>query len=100
MKTYRDWLDALLDPTPNEVWRKAKIIDLGHELAGLRRDDYGNTIQQSAYGDRSSPYGWEIDHVIPKAMEGSSRIDNLRPLHWRANTSKSDKLPGLFGLAG
>lgn len=85
-----DILKALNDPTQDEVWAKAKVIDLPNELAGYRRDDFGNVIQREAYGDRSSPYGWEMDHSIPLSLGGSDSLSNVRPLHWRANVQKSN----------
>ena len=85
-------------PDRMQVWEKAHKIDLGHELAGLRRDDWGNLIHRDAYGDRSSPYGWEMDHIIPLSLGGAETLENVRPLKWLANVRKSDSPPSLLEL--
>ena len=70
------------------VWIKGKIIT-GYDPAVWRRDDFGNNILFSAYGDRDSEYGWEIDHIIPVSQGGSNLLSNLRPLHWKPNVRRN-----------
>jgi hypothetical protein len=70
----------------------------GHKVPGRdpdvwRQDDFGNLIRYQDYGDRNSRFGWEIDHRRPNALGGLGTLDNLRPLHCRANAS----LGGLLG---
>ncbi len=71
------------------VWQKAKIV-LGQDPAMYRKDACGAWIQFSQYGNRNSDYGWEVDHIIPVAMNGSDDLRNLRPLHWKNNAAKAD----------
>lgn len=77
-----------------EVWRKGHI-SLVHDMNLWRRDDFGNMIYFHAYGDRSSEWGWEIDHIVADALGGSDQISNLRPLHWHSNAT----LGGLLAKA-
>ena len=69
------------------VWMEARPIQ-GWSSWEWRRDDEGNVIRFSAYGDRASEHGWEIDHVVPRACDGPSAPWNERPLHWRANVQR------------
>lgn len=84
-------MNDLLRPA---VWAKAAWIspldpDLGQDV-------HGNFIRYSAYGDRTSPHGWEIDHEIPACVGGSDALWNLRPIHWRKNASDG----GVLGNGG
>lgn len=59
-------------------------------------DAFGNIIRFSHYGDRTSAYGWEIDHIVPVAVGGSGDLTNLRPLHFRQNASFGGLLGGFL----
>jgi hypothetical protein len=80
------------------VWAKAERVtpwdtDLG-------RDAYGNLIRFSAYGDRTSEFGWELDHYpVPAALGGRRELSNLRPLYWRQNSSNGGLLGNIFAKA-
>jgi hypothetical protein len=82
-------------PRPENVWLKGRIVP-GYDPSVWRQDEYGSWIRYSDYGDRSSEYGWEIDHRRPSAFGGSDSIDNCRPLHWRRNASLGALMGGLL----
>lgn len=73
------------------VWNKA-IRMPGYDPSLFRADRYGNVICFYQYGNRQSPWGWEIDHIYPQSRGGSSRLANLQPLHWRNNVRKSNHI--------
>ena len=77
------------------VWNK------GHKVPGLdpmvwRNDDFGNRIRFADYGDRTCRFGWEKDHITPKAVGGTDELNNLRPLHFRKNASMGGILSQLL----
>jgi hypothetical protein len=82
-----------------EIWKKATIIPGQEFLAHLWRwDAFYSVIYYPDHGKRDSDYGWEFDHhPIPKWLGGTNIISNLRPLHWRNNTTLGP-LSGLGGL--
>lgn len=80
--------DKILDA----VWSRATAVD-GCDPVSVRKDCCGALIMRSAYGDRDSDYGWEVDHIFPEALGGDDNIRNLRPMHWENNVSKGDDYP-------
>ena len=71
------------------VWLKGNPI-YGLPANEWRLDCNGNTIRWSEYG-KTTRYGWEIDHSIPKSRFGSNNISNLFPMRWKENREKFDK---------
>ena len=63
-----------------------------------RLDHFGSLLKWSDHGDRNSPHGWEIDHIVPAALGGTDHPSNLRPLHWRRNAAMGGLLGALMGL--
>jgi 5-methylcytosine-specific restriction endonuclease McrA len=84
--------NSFCQTTVERVWSKATTLFL-RDSNETRQDKYGNVIKFSAYGNRTSEYGWEIDHSKPVKKGGKSHINNLQPLHWRENVAKGDKYP-------
>jgi hypothetical protein len=81
---YRKWL----------VWGKGTPIP-GRDPNVYRDDRVGKVIRFTDYGDRSSEFGWEIDHYpIPVALGGTDDIANLWPL----NCADNARLGGSLGM--
>jgi 5-methylcytosine-specific restriction endonuclease McrA len=73
------------------VWSKGRTIP-GYSAQEWRQDACGASIQWAKYGEVSSQYGWEVDHVWPVAAGGTDSIENLQPLQWSLNRDKADNL--------
>lgn len=90
---------SFCDEMKRRVWEHGVEVK-GYDRDRIRKDACGAWIVRDRYGDADSIYGWEIDHVKPKAMlEGKSQdlidhIDNLRPMNCANNRSKGDSYPG------
>lgn len=91
--------------------KKKLVFSKGQPIQGLnesewRLDAFGNLLKYKDHGDRTSPFGWEMDHhPTPKFLGGSDEVWNLRPLRCALNAFQggvysSMKRGGLFGLLG
>ena len=73
------------------VWHKARTMGI---YETLRVDAWGWTIVRQDFGNTSSRYGWEIDHIVPVALGGTDDLSNLQPLQWENNRRK-DEIQGI-----
>lgn len=82
------------------VWSKGDVVD-GRNPEVWRLDCCGALINRMKYNDRESPYGWEVDYVVPFALlkekgvcdDDINILDNLRPIHCQNNVSKAQDYP-------
>lgn len=74
------------------VWEKG-LVQQGFDPNVARKDACGAWMLRNQYGNIDSDFGWEIDHVYPRALGGTTVDVNLRPMHWQNNRSKGDDYP-------
>lgn len=82
------------------IWQRANAVE-GYDETLIRKDPCGAWIRRDKYGDRTSPFGWEIDHVMPRVLLESRNVPtdeidderNLRAMNWMNNDSKKDDYP-------
>lgn len=75
-----------------QIWEKASTEE-NYDPNLYRKDACGAWMAFEKYGDTSNAYGWEIDHVFPRAKGGESNLENLRPMNWQNNRKKGDNYP-------
>ena len=59
----------------------------------FRKDCLGNLVRFSDFGNRHSPFGWELDFIVPRSNGGPDNPDNLQALHWRATAARGENVP-------
>ena len=80
------------DEIKRKVWKKARTVP-GHNEDMFRKDACGAWIMWDKFGRQDHAFGWEIDHIYPKKLNGTDVLDNLRPLQHQNNASKADDYP-------
>jgi 5-methylcytosine-specific restriction endonuclease McrA len=79
------------DAKIQEIWEKG-VIDANNDKDIWRKDVCGAWINRDQYG-KDGDYAWDIDHIYPESKGGNHDLENLRPMHWENNLSKSDNYP-------
>ena len=87
MGSLRRLLESYSEEEILAVWEKGHIVR-EYDPSLYRKDDCGAWMKYSDYGDTSSDFGWEIDHITSTDHHGPDSLSNLRPLQWRNNRAK------------
>jgi CRISPR/Cas system Type II protein with McrA/HNH and RuvC-like nuclease domain len=69
------------------LWKKT----FGNETEAT--DFAGRLMRKSEYGNEESLYGWNIDHICPKANGGKDSDDNKQIVNIKTNVEKGDDFP-------
>lgn len=91
------WESVLGNFERDAVWAKGRVV-FGADPNVLRKDVYGSVMLLEKYGDCSSKFGWEIDHITSLALGGSDTLENKQPLQWENNRRKGDGIPHPISL--
>jgi len=71
------------------VGNKSRVIP-GYNPDVWRLDAAGNRIRKASYGTQGK-YGWEVDHIIPKALGGPDHPANYQALPPRRQQSEGQE---------
>ena len=69
------------------VWEKGTVVQ-NYDPNKWRKDQCRAWMYREYYGSTDNIYGWEVDHIKPKAQGGTDDLSNLRPLQWENNRAK------------
>src|ERR1043165_1889996 len=85
---------TMLEELKRAVWSRTNPVSTTKLNAWeFRRDCLGNLVRFSDYGNRHSPFGWELDFILPRANGGTNDPENLQALHWRATAARRENVP-------
>ena len=80
------------DDTLERIWQTARKVE-GMDANMVRKDPCGAWIVRDKYGMSDNEYGWEVDHIYPRALGGDDNPQNLRAMHCANARSKGDSYP-------
>src|SRR5258708_36347334 len=85
---------TMLEDLKRATWaRTSPVSDQQLNSWEFRKDSLGNLVRYADFGNRHSPFGWELDHILSRALGGSGDPENLQALHWKATAARSESLP-------
>jgi hypothetical protein len=91
---------TLLEDLKRAAWSRTTPVGGPANAWEFRKDRLGNLVRYADYGNRKSPFGWELDCIVPRTLGGAEDPENLQALHWRATAARSDAVPpGLVARA-
>ena len=70
---------------PQKVWEQ----EFGYASSG--HDFTGREVRKSECGNSYSPYGWDIDHIMPVSLGGSDTRSTLQIVNIQTNREKANK---------
>ena len=82
-----------LEDLKRACWAKTSPVTGSNNSWEFRKDVLGNLLRYADFGNRHSPFGWELDFIVSRNVGGSTDPDNLQALHWKTVAARSDALP-------
>ena len=88
---------AMLEDLKRAAWARTNPVNNQPYGWEFRKDCLGNLIRYSDFGNRQSPFGWELEQ--PGLRAGSPAPENVQALHWKANTGRPEPQMRLVTVA-
>jgi len=84
---------TMLEDLKRAAWARTSPVSGQMNAWEFRKDCLGNLVRYADFGNRHSPFGWELDYIVPERLGGSTAPENLQVLHWKATAAKKEHLP-------
>ena len=80
---------TMLEDLKRAAWGKTRPVSGSASSWEFRKDNQGNLIRYADFGNRHSPFGWELGYIVPTRLGGLSESENVQALHWKATAALS-----------
>ena len=74
----------VLEDLKRAAWGRTSPVAGQMNSWEFRKDCLGNMVRYADFGNRHSPFGWELDYI------GSTDPQNLQALNWKAVAARSE----------
>ena len=81
---------SMLEDLKRAAWSKTTPVSDQPNAWEFRKDARGNLIRYNDFGNRHSPFGWELECIVSRAAGGSTDPSNLQALHWKAAAVRAE----------
>ena len=81
---------TMLEDLKRAAWARTSPVSGQMNAWEFRKDCLGNLVRYADFGNRHSPFGWELDHIISRSAGGSTDPENLQALHWKATAARTE----------
>ena len=79
----------ILEDLKRAAWARTSPVQGQMNSWEFRKDCWGNLIRYADFGNRHSPFGWELEYIVSRAAGGSTDPSNLHALHWKATAVRA-----------
>ena len=90
---------TMLEDAKRAAWARTSPVTGQSNSWEFRKDVLGNLVRYADFGNRHSPFGWELDFIVSRSLCGSTDPENIQALHWKANAARTEVPPGLMNRA-
>ena len=81
---------TMLEDLKRAAWSRTSPVSGQVNAWDFRMDCLGNMVRYDDYGNRHSPFGWELEYIVARALGGSTDPNNLQALHWKAHARRPE----------
>ena len=75
---------TMLEDLKRLAWSRTSPVSGQANSWEFRKDCLGNLVRYADYGNRHSPFGWELENVGGQSA-GTGDPNHLQALHWKAH---------------
>ena len=76
---------TVLEDLKRAAWARTSPVSSANAW-DIRKDCLGNLVRYTDFGNRHSPFGWELDYM------GHASPENLQALNWKAVAARSEHI--------
>ena len=81
-----------LEDLKRACWAKTSPVSGQINSWEFRKDCLGNLLRYADFGNRHSPFGWELEYIVPARLGGSNSPENLQALQWKAAAARGERI--------
>lgn len=83
---------TVLEDLKRAAWGRTSPVSSQSKSWEFRKDCLGNMVRYADFGNRHSPFGWELDYLGPRPIGALNDPNNLQALNWKAVAARSENI--------